>query len=129
MRNLLRISFFILLLIGCKKDEQPPTITLKTGSSYTSTDVVLPPGTQITVGVDAYKTTDELKLFYTEVAYDGSNTAYLVARAYTGPTEKEHYSTDVSITLRNQTGTERWIFNVNDANGRITKKELRITVQ
>ncbi|HEU4719508.1 MAG TPA: hypothetical protein VFU15_16810, partial [Bacteroidia bacterium] len=87
------------------------------------------PGSQFVVGIIADKTTDDLKLLYTEVAFDGANTTSLVSRVWLAPDERSHFERDITVTLRSQAGTERWVFNVNDANGRISKKEIRVTVQ
>lgn len=120
---------FTIALLSCKKDEKSPDLQFKSGGSYIAGDVVATPGSQITVGVNAYKTTDDLHLFYTEVAYDGANTQMLVSRVYLNGDQRSQYSQDITITLRSTPGTERWIFSVNDGDGRITKKEIRITVQ
>ena len=129
MRNPVLLFLFVITLTCCKKDGQYPTIELKSGAGYTSTDITVAPGSQFLVGFNAYKTTDKLNLFYTEVSYDGANTATLVSRTYTSENEKDHFSRDVTVTVRNQVGVERWIFNINDDGGRISKKELRISVQ
>jgi hypothetical protein len=129
MRKLLLLLFIPVLLFSCKKDQKAPDLVFKTGPTYTSSDIVASPGTTIVVGCTATKTDDDLHLFYTEVAYDGSNTSALVSRTYMAADQKSTFTQDVTITLRNTPGTERWIFLVNDADGRITKKEIRVTVQ
>lgn len=128
MRNLF-LFLIICTAISCKKDNVPPTLTLKSGTGYTSSDVTLPHGSSFLVRMEMTKGTDELSALYTEVAYDGANTGRLVTRIYIGPNDRDHFEKDLTITTRNQPGTERWIFNVNDADGRITKKEIKVTVQ
>jgi hypothetical protein len=118
-----------LVLSGSCKKDVPPEIRLKSGGSYTTTDIIASPGSQFTVGIDATKTADDLNLFYTEAAFDGANTAMLISRTWIAEGKRSHYTQDVTITLRNQSGTERWIFNVNDSEGRISRKEIRVTVQ
>ncbi len=128
----MRLTSLILLIVlfsACRKGDTAPTITLKSGSGYTSANVSASPGAQLLVRVVADKGTDNLELFYTEVAYDGANTNRLVSRVYLGPNDEQHYERDVTVTLRSQAGTERWIFNVNDSDGRISKTEIRVTVQ
>lgn len=129
MRNVILFLFCIVTLTCCKKDEQSPDLQFKSGGTYVTGNITASPGSQIVVGVNAYKTTNDLHLFYTEVAYDGANTNMLVSRVWLNGDERSLYSKDITITLRNQTGTERWIFNVNDGEGRITKKEIRVSVQ
>jgi hypothetical protein len=124
---------FLLLLIvlafSCKKENNPPELTLKNGAGYVSGDVTVPPGSSFLVRMQMTSGTDELNALYTEVAFDGSNLPQLVSRIYIGPNDRDHYEKDITITTRTTPGTERWVFNVNDADGRITKKEIRITVQ
>ncbi|GAB4131292.1 MAG: hypothetical protein Fur0041_01550 [Bacteroidia bacterium] len=130
MRLLLPLITTILLLHSCKKESMnPPDISLKTSAGYTYHDTVVAPGTILLVGVIGTKTDDPLKLIYNEVAYDGANVASLVERIYANDNEKETFIHDFSITTRSAVGTERWIFNVNDKDGRLAKKEIRITVQ
>jgi hypothetical protein len=128
MRNTL-LFVLITLIISCKKDNTPPTLDLKSGSGYTSGDISLPPGSTFLVRMQMTKGTDELSALYTEVAYDGANTGRLVSRLYIGPNDRDHFEKDITVTTRTSPGTERWIFNVNDADGRITKKEIRVSVQ
>lgn len=129
MRLLPLLLLLLTFATSCKKDQTPPDLYLKADSGYTSSDVVISPGSTFLVGIDAKKTTDDLNLFYTEVAYDGANTTRLISRIYVSDSQKEHYTNDVTVTTRNQPGTERWVFNINDKDGRITKKEIKVTVQ
>jgi hypothetical protein len=129
MRIPVLLIFLSIAFASCKKDDIGPTVELKSGGSYTSTDITAAPGSSVTVGVNGYKTTDDMNLFYTEVAFDGANTATLVSRVWLNPDERDHFSKDITIHLRNQIGVERWIFNINDAEGRISKKDIRIQVQ
>lgn len=118
-----------LLVSSCKKEEaKSPTLVFKSGSGYTSADISVAPGTTIQVGVIADMGSDPLKLIYSEVAYDGANVDSLFTRVEV-PANQQHYEHDFIITVRNQVGTERWTFNVNDKDGRLTEKEIRIVVQ
>jgi hypothetical protein len=131
MRNgLLLFAACALLFFGnsCSKESKSPTLTLKTGAGYTSTDITAAPGTVIQVGVIADMGTDPLKLIYSEVAFDGANVDSLYTRVEV-PANQPHYEHDFTITVRNQVGTERWTFNVNDKDGRLTEKEIKIVVQ
>jgi hypothetical protein len=129
MRKLIPLLLLSVLFWGCKKEEAGPSLVFKSGVTYTDADFVAAPGTTFTVGITASKTNDGLHLFYTESSFDGANTTQLVSRVYLVNEQKNQYSQDITITLRNTQGTERWVFAVNDDDGRITKKEIRVTVQ
>jgi hypothetical protein len=127
MRNL--VLFLILFSAGCKKDNTAPALTLKTGAGYTYSDLTLAPSQTFVVGMDATSGASDLSMAYTEVAFDGANSPRLVSRLYTNASQKKHYEKDITVTTRSTPGTERWVFNINDDDGRITKKEIRVTVQ
>lgn len=119
----------MLLISSCKKEEaKSPTLSFKVDSTHTSGDISVPPGTTITVGVICDEGTDPLKLVYSEVAYDGANVDSLYTR-YEVPAGSAHYEVDFTFTTRSQLGTERWTFNVNDKDGRLTEREIRIVCQ
>ncbi len=119
----------ILISGSCKPDEaKPPTLNFKVDATHTSTDISVTPGTTITVGVICDQGDDPLKLIYSEVAYDGANVDSLYSRLEV-PSGNAHYELDFTFTTRNQVGTERWTFNVNDKDGRLTEREIRIICQ
>ena len=127
-------KIFLLVIIiafsGCKKkDDTPPDLQLKTTAGYTYSDLTVSVGSSFTVGIIAKSGASDLQLFYTEVAFDGSNAPNLVSKIWMTASETNQYEKDVTVTTRNQPGTERWVFDVNDTEGRITKKEIRVTVQ
>ncbi|CAN5816425.1 hypothetical protein BH11BAC7_BH11BAC7_02440 [soil metagenome] len=128
MRKLI-LFLCLAFVMSCKKDNTPPDLVLKSGPGYTATDVSLPPGTTFLVRMQMTKRADDLSALYTEVAYDISNVPRLVSRLYIGPDDRSHFEKDITVTTRSTPGTERWVFNVNDSDGRISKKEIRITVQ
>jgi hypothetical protein len=118
-----------IVMISCNKDKSPPSISFKTGAGYTSSDVILHPGDSFVVGISASSGADDLSLFYTEVAFDGANTASLVSRIWMNSDEHNKFERDITVTTRTHAGTERWIFNINDKDGRISKLEIKVTVQ
>lgn len=124
----LLLSGLILVLSSCKDEEKSPTLTFRVDSSHTYTDVHVAPGTIIVVGVICDQGTDPMKLVYSEVAYDGANVDSLYSRVQV-PDGTSHFEMDFTINTRNQVGTERWTFNVNDKDGRLTEKEIRIVCQ
>lgn len=119
----------VVLVSSCKKDEnKAPALNFKVGAGYTAGDVNVSPGTSVTVGVICDEGSDPLHLIYSEVAYDGTNVDSLYTRVWV-PEGESHYEVDFQFNVRNQVGTERWTFNVNDKNGRLTEKEIRFVVQ
>jgi hypothetical protein len=126
--TLLLITALLPFVSGCTKDV-PPKIYFKTEGTYVSADLVVTPGSSFTVGSIAEKTKDELSAFYVEVAYDGSSAGRLVDRWFIHPDFRSRYEKDYVVTVRNTPGRERWIFNVNDEEGRISRREIRVTVQ
>lgn len=118
----------MLIFSSCRKEAKLPSLTFKTGGAYTYTNINCAPGTTITVGVVCDQGTDPMKLVYSEVAYDGANVDSLYTR-HTVPGGSSHFEVDFTITTRNRVGTERWTFNVNDSDGRLTEKEIRIVCQ
>jgi hypothetical protein len=73
------------------------------------------------------RTDYDLRALYSEVAYDGANVSNLVERSYATESELERCERDFTITTRSTIGTERWIFVVNDREGLVIKREIRIT--
>jgi hypothetical protein len=128
MRNAFLFLMFV-VVISCNKDNTPPELALKAGTGYTSGDISLPPGTSFLVRMQMTKGADDLSALYVEVAYDNANAPRLVSRNYIGPNDRAHFEKDITVTTRLNPGTERWVFNVNDSDGRISKKEIRVTVQ
>ncbi len=123
------LFFGVMFFSSCKKEEaKSPTLNFRVDSSHTSADLNCAPGTTVTVGVICDMGTDPMKIVYSEVAYDGANTDSLYTK-YTVPENTEHYEVDFTFTTRNQVGTERWTFNVNDKDGRLTEREIRIVCQ
>jgi hypothetical protein len=128
----MRKIFFLLIIVfvaSCKKDNTPPDLKFKTGTGYTSSDLYAAPSGTFVVGLDAYSGASDLSLMYVEVAYDGANVTHTVSRIYVNASQKNHYTKDITVTVRSSPGTERWVFNINDDDGRISKKEIRVTVQ
>lgn len=119
---------FAAMLTSCKKEVKEPTLSFRTDAGYTSADANVAPGSTIKVGVICDAGTDPLHISYSEVAYDGANVDSLVVR-HEIPQGQNRFEVDYIFTVRNRVGTERWTFNVNDKDGRLVEKEIRIVVQ
>lgn len=123
------LLFIIISTASCHKDNTPPDLKLKTGAGYTYADFITTQGSTFVVGMDAYSGASDLDLMYTEVAFDGASDPHLVSRVYVTAQQKNHFTRDVTVTTRNTPGTERWVFNINDEDGRISKVEINVRVQ
>jgi hypothetical protein len=119
------------LLFSCKKNTDahiPPDMAFKTGGTYVSASLTKPQGDSINVGIIITKTEDDLRTFNISYAYDGATSTtthynyVMAASEYTG------YNHDFWLHMRNQAGTERWVFTVTDRDGNLTQKELTVTV-
>jgi hypothetical protein len=120
-----------LFFIGaCKKDEhKPPSMELKTGGSYISSNATVGKNETLTVGVKVEKTEDELKTYNISYAYDGATTTKTYENFQLSKAEYKGFDKDVTITTRSVAGEEKWIFTVTDRDGNIAKKEIVLTVQ
>jgi hypothetical protein len=130
----MRILFTFLLsscvlFFSCNKEKAGPRIAFNTANGFVTGNIVAAPGSSFAVGLICDKTSDDLSMLYTEYAYDNANTGTIHRRYYAGPDEREHFEQNITITTRSQTGNERWIFNMTDSDGRISKLEIRVTVQ
>jgi hypothetical protein len=127
-RILIPIIGLVVVFSACEKDV-PPKLSFRTGEGYTSSYIQAVPGSTFLVGCIAEKTKDDLSTFYVEYAFEPANVGFLADRWTLSRTEARRYERNYWITVRNQPGRERWIFKINDSEGRITQKEILITVQ
>ncbi len=134
MRPLILSIVFCSLVIfysGCEKEKEeeiPPEISFKTGATYTSSDVTVAPGSSVTVGIVVVKVEDDLKSYNVSVAYDGATTTTTIQDFTIPDAEKEHYEKDVTFSVRNMVGTEKYYFTITDSDGNIAQLSLTITV-
>ena len=122
------LVFLLTTLFSCTQEEKvPPRSEFKTTGNFIYTDTIVAPGTVLRVGLIGMRTDYDLRALYSEVAYDGANVANLVERSYVAESELERCERDFTITTRSTVGTERWVFVVNDREGLVIKREIRIT--
>jgi hypothetical protein len=126
-----KVLFSILILfIGCDKEpEIPPTLELKTGEGYTSQDATVAKDSTLTVGIIATKTEDDLKTYNVSVSYDGAASTSTIENFTISSGEKALYNKDVTFTVRDQAGTEKYFFTITDVDGNIVQKILTFTVE
>jgi hypothetical protein len=126
-----KVLFSVLILfIGCDKEpEIPPTLELKTGTEYTSQDATISKNSTLKVGIIATKTEDDLKTYNVSVSYDGASSTSTIENFTLSSGEKALYNKDVTFTVRDQTGTEKYFFTITDVDGNIVQKILTFTVE
>lgn len=132
IKFMLTLIVMVSVLNSCKKDEDmrvPPSVEFKTGAGYTSADATVGQGAAVLVGIVATKTEDEMQTFNVSYAYDGSATTITDTTIALSGAEEDSYSTDYTITTRNQAGMEQWSFTITDRDGNITTKSITLTVQ
>lgn len=121
----------VTLLSSCEKDEgKLPAISFKTGTGYTFADMTVAKNTTVLVGIDAAKTEDKdvLKTFDASRAYDTGALSSFINESLSGA-QGDNYSRDISITTRNQDGTEKYVFTVINRDGLVNSVTLTLTVQ
>ncbi len=119
------------LLASCEKDEgKLPAISFKTGVGYTHADMIVAPNTVVLVGIDAAKSEDKdvLKSFDVSKTYDAGSATSFINETLSGA-QGDAYSRDVTITTRNQAGTEKYVFTVINRDGLVNSVTLVLTVQ
>lgn len=117
---------------SCKKKTDahvPPKVDFKTGGSYTSGDKTVAKLDSIYVGINATKTEDDLRSYNISVAYDGASATTTYYQYYLSSSEYNSFSKDKWIKTRNQAGSERYVFSIQDKDGNITQKTITLTVQ
>jgi hypothetical protein len=138
MKNKVKPVLCLLLIaamaafFSCKKKTDahvPPSVSFKTGGNYTSGDKTINKNDSVLVGISATKTEDDLRSYNISAAYDGATGTTTKYQYYLGTSEYNSFSKDYWVKARNQTGSERWVFSIQDKDGNITQKSLTLTVQ
>lgn len=117
----------IFVFASCDPHE-PPAISFKTGTGYTSADATVAKGASVTVGIIADKKEDPMKTYNISYAYDGSSTTQTKETFSLSGDQETHYEKDYTFTVRNQAGSEKWSFVITDKDGNIAKLEITLTV-
>ena len=137
MIHSLRLTLFTLALLSsiffssCEKDEgKLPNIAFKSGSGYTPSNTTVTRGSTVTVGIDASKSEDKdvLKSFDASKSLDGGAASSFYSESLSG-SNGDKYSKDLTITTRNQAGTELYTFTVVNRDGLRNSVSLTLTVQ
>ena len=124
------IVFFLFLSMNCEREQEPlPAIELKTSAGYTSQDAVIYKGSPLTVGILATKAENNLKTYNVSASYDGASSTITIQNFTIPPDENALYDKDITFTVRNQTGKEKYYFTVVDTDGNLVQKVLIFTVE
>jgi hypothetical protein len=130
MKSWITLLLFLLFCISCENEQEPAaSIEFKTGSGYTSQDATISKGSSLTVGIIAAKAENNLKSYNVSVSYDGASTTKTIQNFIISSDENAYYDKDITFTLRNQPGTEKYYFTVVDTDGNIVQKTLTFTIE
>ena len=127
------ILAFSLVIVSCEKEEDEgllPSISFKTGGSYTSASKTVGVNETLVVGVNAAKSEDEdvLKKLTAKVNYDGGVDSILYTQDLSG-NDANNFAYDQPIVTRGHSGTEKYTFTVVNRDGLVNSVELTLTVQ
>ncbi len=126
----LLVSFLSVFFWGCTKDKDKdaPKLTLKTGAGYTSTNTTIGKATYFKVGIKAEKTKNDLLVYIVDYSINGG-AVYNSVNSPVTPTGATTFETDITLVTQPVAGTEKWLFRVADTEGKLTTKEITLTVQ
>ena len=138
--NIKGIALFVLLagtinlFTACSDDEEEepldktPTINFIGGGDYTSSDVTVPAGTVVKVGITATANTNSnAKLVKFKVTRTFNNVPETVIDSTLNNLSSFTYTRN--IQARTEAGTERWSFEITDKNNQSNSVALNITTQ
>ena len=129
MKYWIPLILFLLFFTSCENEQEPAaSIEFKTGSDYTSQDATIPKESSIKVGIVADKAENNLKAYNVSVSYDGASTTITVQDYTISSDENKHYDKDVHVTVRTQTGTEKYYFTIVDVDGNVVQKMLTFRI-
>lgn len=132
MRN---FAFYLVAVVlicastACTKDQpdgdHAADITFRTDSGYTFlNDTVLISDT-LHIGITVSKGSDDLRSFFVDVAYDNGPRI----RQDSLHVNSDPFTFEKTVITRDQAGTEKWWFSVDENDGDITQQALTLTVQ
>ncbi len=118
------------VLLACTKDEavdgsSAANISFRTDSGHVFMNDTVGLGDTLHVGVIVNEGTDELDYFFLSVAYDGGVPTY----KDTLIVDMNPFAFQTSLIMRQQAGTEKWTFTVQEPDGDLTLRSLTFIVQ
>jgi hypothetical protein len=129
VKYLLMILVLSVMFAACKKnqDAKLPTISLKSGGNYTSSNGNVTTSDLIRIGTSSDKNEADLRTFkiYSSI---GSGSFTLKKTYYLTPDEKSHYENDYEIIPKSVNTYETWKFEINDDEGNSNSVSVKLTV-
>lgn len=123
-------AFAALLIILSACDEgKLPNIAFKTGGDYVSSDATVGKNETVKFGIEASKAEkkDPLKKFNVSVSFDGAADT-TIKQEDLDSSQGDNFEEDVTITTRDQAGTEKYTFTVTNRDGIINQVFVTLTV-
>ena len=132
IKSLLVVSLGLLFITSCEKDEgNLPTISFKTGGSYTSSNCTMDTGSSLTIGINASKAEpkDVLKKIDISTSINGATATSVYSKDLTG-SEGDIYTYDYATTLGATPGqTCKYTFTITNRDGLVNQVSLTVTAQ
>ncbi|MBK9597335.1 MAG: hypothetical protein IPO60_03150 [Flavobacteriales bacterium] len=114
---------------ACTKDQpdgdHAADINFRTDSGYTFLNDTVPLSDTLHIGVSVSKGSDNLRSFFVAVAYDNGPRI----RQDSVHVDSDPFTFEKTVITRDQAGTEKWWFSVDENDGDITQQALTLTVQ
>jgi hypothetical protein len=130
MTRFLPALFTLFVLVSCEKEqegpEKSPSILLRTDSGYTYTTDTVGLEDTVRVGITVRKGSDDLETFHVRVEYDGGSDIETIDAI---PISAGDFSLEKLIVTRDQPGTEKWIFGVQETDGDTYNRSVLLVVQ
>jgi len=124
--------FIAFAFSSCKKEKGAdlPTITLKSGTGYTSSSSSVPKSSILKVGIIADKNKADLRRLDITVLLAHENTEQTKKTIYMDDNEKEHFDYDYTeLKTGDDSGTQTWRFKITDKDGNLGETSIYLTVQ
>jgi len=130
MTRFLPALFTLFVLVSCKKEQEgpqvSPSILLRTDSGYTFTTDTVGLQDTVRVGITVRKGSDDLETFYVRVEFDGGSDIETINAI---PISSGDFSYEKLIVTRDQAGSEKWIFGVQETDGDTYNRSVLLVVQ
>jgi hypothetical protein len=130
MKNWIPLLLLLLFCFSCENEQEPAaSIEFKTGIGYTSQDAIISKKSSLIVGIVVDKAENNLKAYNVSVSYDGAFNTNTIQNFTISSDENTHYDKDITFTVRDQTGLEKYYFTIVDVDGNIVQKMLTFTIE
>lgn len=136
MKKILSMAAIFLVLLsitscGEKDEGKLPNISFKTGVDYASTDVTVPAGAEVLIGIQASKAegNDVLKTFNISKSVNGGPNTTVYSATLTGD-QGDAYTYDYTATAAATTGeNDLYTFTVTNRDGLINQVLLTVSTE